>query len=103
MRTNHLRSCLAVSDESHVFRIRKLLEHEGVTVLWRPGRIPGRILNRSVPWRCCARRPVIYFGGCIFQPKLSPAHFPSQLGNVRHMMAAVPGIESQTLFERHNS
>ncbi len=36
MRTNHLRSCLAVSDEYHVFRIRKLLEHEGVTVFVAP-------------------------------------------------------------------
>jgi uncharacterized SAM-binding protein YcdF (DUF218 family) len=30
MRTNNLHSCIAVSDAYHVFRIRKLLEHEGV-------------------------------------------------------------------------
>ena len=30
MRTNRMRSCVAVSDAYHVFRIRKLLEHEGV-------------------------------------------------------------------------
>lgn len=30
MRTNDLHSCVAVSDAYHVFRIRKLLEHEGV-------------------------------------------------------------------------
>ena len=36
MRTNHMRSCLAVSDAYHVFRIRKLLEHEGVTVYVAP-------------------------------------------------------------------
>jgi uncharacterized SAM-binding protein YcdF (DUF218 family) len=30
MRANGLRSCIAVSDAYHVFRIRKLLEHEGV-------------------------------------------------------------------------
>lgn len=30
MRANGLRSCVAVSDAYHVFRIRKLLEHEGV-------------------------------------------------------------------------
>ena len=30
MRANGLHSCLAVSDAYHVFRIRKLLEHEGV-------------------------------------------------------------------------
>src|SRR6266567_3959766 len=32
MRANHMRSCIAVSDEYHVFRIRKLLEHEGLKV-----------------------------------------------------------------------
>lgn len=36
MRTNHMRSCLAVSDAYHVFRIRKLLEHQGVTVYLAP-------------------------------------------------------------------
>jgi uncharacterized SAM-binding protein YcdF (DUF218 family) len=30
MHTNGLRSCVAVSDAYHVFRIRKLLEHEGI-------------------------------------------------------------------------
>ena len=32
MRANRMRSCVAVSDAYHVFRIRKLLEHEGVNV-----------------------------------------------------------------------
>ncbi|MBZ5571327.1 MAG: YdcF family protein [Acidobacteriia bacterium] len=32
MRANHMHSCVAVSDAYHVFRIRKLLEHEGVEV-----------------------------------------------------------------------
>jgi len=32
MRANHMRSCVAVSDAYHVFRIRKLLEHEGIQV-----------------------------------------------------------------------
>ena len=36
MRANHMRSCLAVSDAYHVFRIRKLLEHEGVQVYVSP-------------------------------------------------------------------
>lgn len=36
MRTNHMHSCVAVSDEYHVFRIRKLLEHEGVQVFVAP-------------------------------------------------------------------
>ena len=32
MRTNSMRTCIAVSDALHVFRIRALLEHEGVQV-----------------------------------------------------------------------
>ena len=32
MRANHMHSCVAVSDAYHVFRIRKLLEHQGVEV-----------------------------------------------------------------------
>jgi uncharacterized SAM-binding protein YcdF (DUF218 family) len=36
MRANRMQSCLAVSDAYHVFRIRKLLEHQGVTVYVAP-------------------------------------------------------------------
>jgi uncharacterized SAM-binding protein YcdF (DUF218 family) len=36
MRTNHLRSCIAVSDAYHVFRIRKLLEHQKLQVFLAP-------------------------------------------------------------------
>ena len=36
MRANHMRTCIAVSDAYHVFRIRKLLEHEGVQVFVSP-------------------------------------------------------------------
>jgi uncharacterized SAM-binding protein YcdF (DUF218 family) len=36
MRANHMRSCVAVSDAYHVFRIRKLLEHEGMQVYVSP-------------------------------------------------------------------
>lgn len=36
MRVNHMRSCIAVSDAYHVFRIRKLLEHQGVQVFLAP-------------------------------------------------------------------
>jgi uncharacterized SAM-binding protein YcdF (DUF218 family) len=36
MRANHMHSCVAVSDEYHVFRIRKLLEREGVQVYVAP-------------------------------------------------------------------
>lgn len=36
MRANGMHSCLAVSDEYHVFRIKALLEHEGVQVFVSP-------------------------------------------------------------------
>jgi uncharacterized SAM-binding protein YcdF (DUF218 family) len=36
MRANHMHNCVAVSDAYHVFRIRKLLEHEGVQVYVSP-------------------------------------------------------------------
>jgi uncharacterized SAM-binding protein YcdF (DUF218 family) len=36
MRANGMRSCIAVSDAFHVFRIRALLEHEGVQVELAP-------------------------------------------------------------------
>ncbi len=36
MRTNGMRSCIAVSDAYHVFRIRALLNHEGVEVELAP-------------------------------------------------------------------
>ena len=34
MRANGLHSCIAVSDAYHVFRIRKLLEHEGIAPVY---------------------------------------------------------------------
>jgi len=36
MRANGMHSCIAVSDAFHVFRIRALLEHEGVQVELAP-------------------------------------------------------------------
>jgi uncharacterized SAM-binding protein YcdF (DUF218 family) len=50
MRTNHMRSCLAVSDAYHVFRIRKLLEHEGMQVFLapRPDSRPKSVWQRGV-------------------------------------------------------
>jgi uncharacterized SAM-binding protein YcdF (DUF218 family) len=36
MHANQMHSCVAVSDEYHVFRIRKVLEHEGVQVYVAP-------------------------------------------------------------------
>jgi uncharacterized SAM-binding protein YcdF (DUF218 family) len=63
MRANRMRSCVAVSDEYHVFRIRKLLEHEGVQVyvaprsdsrprsLWQRGLAVLREAASYVVWR----------------------------------------------------
>ena len=51
MRANGLHSCVAVSDAYHVFRIRKLLEHEGlgpVYVAPRPDSRPHSFVQRSV-------------------------------------------------------
>ncbi len=36
MRANHMQRCIAVSDEYHVFRIHRLLKHEGIEVLVAP-------------------------------------------------------------------
>ncbi len=50
LRTNRLRTCIAVSDEYHVFRIHQLLEHEGVHVYVapRPGSRPHSRWQRLV-------------------------------------------------------
>jgi uncharacterized SAM-binding protein YcdF (DUF218 family) len=50
MRANGLRSCVAVSDAYHVFRIRKLLEHEGIGPVYTAPRLdtrPHSILQRA--------------------------------------------------------
>jgi uncharacterized SAM-binding protein YcdF (DUF218 family) len=49
MRANGLHSCVAVSDAYHVFRIRKLLEHEGVSPVYlspRPDSRPHSMVQR---------------------------------------------------------
>ena len=48
MHKNRMKTCIAVSDEYHVFRIRKLLEHEGlkVYVAPRPDSRPRTTLQR---------------------------------------------------------
>ncbi len=42
MRTNGLHSCVAVSDAYHVFRIRKLLEHEGIHPVYVSPRLDSK-------------------------------------------------------------
>lgn len=51
MHANGLRSCVAVSDAYHVFRIRKLLEHEGIGPVYvapRPDSRPHGIVQRMI-------------------------------------------------------
>jgi len=51
MRANGLHSCIAVSDAYHVFRIRKLLEHEGIGPVYvapRPDSRPHGALQRAL-------------------------------------------------------
>jgi uncharacterized SAM-binding protein YcdF (DUF218 family) len=51
MRANGLHSCVAVSDAYHVFRIRKLLEHEGLAPVYvapRPDSRPHTTWQREV-------------------------------------------------------
>ncbi len=48
---NGLHSCVAVSDAYHVFRIRKLLEYQGlgpVYVAPRPDSLPHSVVQRTV-------------------------------------------------------
>jgi uncharacterized SAM-binding protein YcdF (DUF218 family) len=50
MRANGLHSCVAVSDAYHVFRIRKLLEHEGIAPVYvapRPDSVPRTRWTRA--------------------------------------------------------
>jgi uncharacterized SAM-binding protein YcdF (DUF218 family) len=50
LRANGMRSCLAVSDEYHVFRIKKLLQHEGMQVYVSPrtGSRPKGVFQRVI-------------------------------------------------------
>ncbi len=50
MRANGLHSCIAVSDAYHVFRIKKLLEHEGIGPVYvapRPDSRPHNVVQRG--------------------------------------------------------
>ncbi|MEY2394281.1 MAG: hypothetical protein QOF94_626 [Acidobacteriaceae bacterium] len=50
MRANGLHSCVAVSDAYHVFRIKRLLQHEGIGPVYvapRPGSRPHNVAQRT--------------------------------------------------------
>jgi uncharacterized SAM-binding protein YcdF (DUF218 family) len=61
MRANGLHSCIAVSDAYHVFRIRKLLEHQGVGPVYTAPRLESR--PHSIPQRAeaASREAISYF------------------------------------------
>lgn len=50
MHANHMHSCIAVSDAYHVFRIRQLLEHQGILVYVspRPDSRPHSVWQKEV-------------------------------------------------------
>jgi uncharacterized SAM-binding protein YcdF (DUF218 family) len=51
MHANSLHSCIAVSDAYHMYRIRKLLEHEGISPVYvapRPDSRPRSMLQRTL-------------------------------------------------------
>jgi uncharacterized SAM-binding protein YcdF (DUF218 family) len=50
MRANRMKTCLAVSDAYHVFRIRKMLEHEGLRVYLAPrlDSRPKSVVQRAI-------------------------------------------------------
>lgn len=50
MRANHMKTCIAVSDAYHVFRIRKMLEREGLQVYLapRPDSRPKSVVQRAI-------------------------------------------------------
>ena len=60
MRANGLHSCVAVSDAYHVFRIKKLLEHEGIA--------PGvcRASARFASARCAAAPYAVLREACSY-------------------------------------
>lgn len=60
LRANGLHSCVAVSDAYHVFRIRKLLEHEGVEVYVSP-RPDSRPHTRWLRAEAVSRESLSYF------------------------------------------
>jgi uncharacterized SAM-binding protein YcdF (DUF218 family) len=61
MRANGLHSCIAVSDAYHVFRIRKLLEHQGVGPVYTAPRLESRPHSIFQRAEAASREAVSYF------------------------------------------
>jgi uncharacterized SAM-binding protein YcdF (DUF218 family) len=60
MRANGLHSCIAVSDAYHVFRIRKLLEHEGIAPVYISPRPDSRPRGRTQRFIAALREATSY-------------------------------------------
>jgi len=60
MRANGLRSCVAVSDAYHVFRIRKLLEHEGIGPVYVAPRLDSKPHSVVQRWFAVLREASSY-------------------------------------------
>src|SRR5438128_6961345 len=72
--------------------------------MWRPARNPSRTPSGCGHGPCCGRLSATWPGGSISAcDRELPAHSFSQFGNVRHVMASVPGIERKVLFQWHDS
>ncbi len=118
MRANGLHSCVAVSDAYHVFRIKKLLEHEGIAPVYvapRPDSRPHGALQRAL----CSdagslQLPGVEVGDDVGQDTafsqphaileapgrfFSPAVSLSQAGDMGDVMASVPGVESEIFLQ----
>ena len=67
MRVNGMRSCIAVSDAYHVFRIRALLEHEGVQVEVGP-RPESKPRSRSLRLLAVMRETMSYLAWKVGMP-----------------------------------
>jgi len=61
MRANGLHSCIAVSDAYHVFRIRKLLEHQGVDPVYTAPRLESRPHSIAQRAEAALREAISYF------------------------------------------
>src|ERR1700722_4701754 len=102
MRANGLHSCVAVSDAYHVFRIRKLLEHEGIGPIYvapRPDSMPHDAGQRALVvlreaasyllWRTGMRRKMSDLASGYF----IPVSEPGKLRTISPTSRFVPSVQ----------
>jgi len=113
LRTNGMHSALAVSDEYHVFRIRKLLEHQGIQVYVAPraNSRPVGMMRRGLAvlreaasyllwklhltWRRLLALPR---PGPYSQKPALPSHPFAQSRDMGHVMPPMPGVKCKRLI-----